>query len=637
MQVTLPKSNKTRESPQVWLKRYWPSFALAVILLLAAFLHLYRVDEEGLSNLYYSAAVQSMLTSWHNFFFVAFDPNGFVSVDKPPLGLWLQVLSAKVFGLNWFGILLPEVLSGLFSVALLYYLVKRVFGPVAGLLAALTLTLTPIFIATNRNNTMDGPLVFVLLLAAWAISRATESGKIGWLLLSYFLLGLGFNIKMLQAFMVLPAFYLVYWLGAKLGWRVKVLNLAIASGLLIIVSLVWVLAVDLTPPTQRPYVGSSEDNTVTELISGHNGLVRLVPGVNPNPPVNSPPGGTPQLGPGRGNLNLSLEIGPPEILRLINKQLSGQASWLLLLALAGLVAAFWQTHPTPPLSKEHQALLFWAVWLVPQLLFFSVANLFHRYYLIMLAPAIAALVGAGTVAMWRDYQGKSWRGWLLPLSLVGSAALANGILGYYPNWNSWLRPLVAGLGVGSALVLTTARTLQQEKGRWLGIFAGAGVLSLLIAPTAWTLTPVLGISNPTLPFAGPELTEQTSRFQPPPATALTNYLIANRKGEDFLLATTNGIDAAPFILETGQAVMTVGGFSGTDPILTADQLQKEVSGGKVRFFLLPPREGQLSETTRWIPTACKPVPPEIWQPTSPVSVPPNAALANGLVLFDCQK
>jgi len=605
---------------------------------LAAFLHLYRLDEEGLSNLYYSAAVQSMLTSWHNFFFVSFDPNGFVSVDKPPLGLWLQALGAKVFGLNWLGLLLPEVLAGLGSVALLYHLVKRVFGPVAGLVAALTLTLTPIFIATNRNNTMDGPLVVVLLLAAWAISRATENEKLSWLLLSYFLLGVGFNIKMLQAFIVLPAFYLVYWLGSKLGWRVKILNLAMASGLLVVVSLVWVLAVDLTPPDQRPYVGSSENNTVTELITGHNGLVRLLPGVNPEPPTNQPPGGAPQLGPGRGNLNISLETGSPEILRLINKQLSGQASWLLLLALAGLVAASWQMRPTRPLSRQHQALLFWAVWLVPQLLFFSVANLFHRYYLIMLAPAIAALVGAGVVAMWRDYQGKSWRGWLLPLSLVGSAALANGILGYYPNWNTWLRPLVAGLGVGAALVLTTARTLQQEKGNWLAGFAAIGVLALLIAPAAWTLTPVLGISNPTLPFAGPELTEQPNRFQPPPTTALTNYLTANRKGEAFLLATTNAIEAAPFILETGQAVMAIGGFSGTDQILTAEQLRNQVNTGKVRFFLLPPREGLLTETTRWIPTTCKPVPPEVWQPARPnEGPPPNPNLQNGLVLFDCQK
>jgi 4-amino-4-deoxy-L-arabinose transferase-like glycosyltransferase len=248
---------------------------LAGILLLSVFLHFSNLQAIGDANTYYTAAVESMTQSFSNFFFVAAEPGGSVSVDKPPLGLWVEALFALLLGVSGFSTSMPNMLAGVFSVPLLYALVSRYSGKLAGLLAALVLVITPVALATDRNNTMDGLLVFVLLLAAWAFVRATESGKMAWLFLGAFIVGLGFNIKMLQAFLPLPAFYALYFFGAKTGWGRKIIYLGLATVLLLVVSFSWAIAVDLTPAELRPYVGSSDDNTVMELIVGHNGLSRL--------------------------------------------------------------------------------------------------------------------------------------------------------------------------------------------------------------------------------------------------------------------------------------------------------------------------------------------------------------------------
>src|SRR3954454_14248618 len=188
----------------------WQRLALEAVLILSAFLNLFRLTSLGYSNTYYAAAVKDMLTSWHNFFFVSFDA-GFVTVDKPPLGLWIQAASAELFGFHGWSLLLPQALAGVLSVALLYHLVSRAFGPVAGILAALVLAVTPIAVAVERTNNSDGLLVLTVLVGAWAVIRAVETGRLRWLLVGAVMVGVGFNIKMLEAFLVLPAFYLLYF------------------------------------------------------------------------------------------------------------------------------------------------------------------------------------------------------------------------------------------------------------------------------------------------------------------------------------------------------------------------------------------------------------------------------------------
>src|SRR2546427_9956162 len=180
----------------------WRRLALAVVMLVSIFMNFYQLGQNGFGNLYYASAIRSMLDSWHNFFFVAYDPGGFVSIDKPPLGFWLQVASARLFGFTPFSILLPQALAGVLSVLLLYYLVRRYFGVTAGLLAALALAVSPISVVTNRNNTIDSTLALALLVGAWAVLRAAETGKLRWLLLSAAMIGIGFNIKMMEAYLV---------------------------------------------------------------------------------------------------------------------------------------------------------------------------------------------------------------------------------------------------------------------------------------------------------------------------------------------------------------------------------------------------------------------------------------------------
>jgi 4-amino-4-deoxy-L-arabinose transferase-like glycosyltransferase len=213
---------KSREQVFVW-------GILSAIVLLAAVLRLANLSELGFANHYYAAAVKSMLQSWHNFFYVAAEPGGSVSVDKPPVGLWIQVISAAIFGVNSFGLLLPQIIAGLLSVVVVYHLVQRSFGALAGLLAALVLSITPVVVATDRNNTIDSTLILVLLLAAWAFIKAAESARMRYLLLGAALVGLGFNIKMLEAYLPLPAFIALYiWGAPERFWR-KVGKLAAAG------------------------------------------------------------------------------------------------------------------------------------------------------------------------------------------------------------------------------------------------------------------------------------------------------------------------------------------------------------------------------------------------------------------------
>jgi 4-amino-4-deoxy-L-arabinose transferase-like glycosyltransferase len=706
-------------------KSYLYSLALAAILLLAVFMHFFRLQQEGFANLYYATAVKSMLTSWHNFFFVSFDPGGFVSVDKPPLGLWIQAISAFIFGFRGWSLLLPQALAGVLSVALLYFLVRRVFGPSAGLIAALVLTLTPVSVAANRNNTMDSLLVFTSLLAAWAATLAAERGRLRWLLVCAGLVGIGFNIKMLQAYLVLPAMFLIYF-TAPLRWWKRILHLGLATLLLAIVSFSWAFIVDMTPPDQRPYVGSSQNNTVTELIAGHNGAARLgviaqwlglrrapgplppgsqpgsvaAPGPQtlPQPPVSQPQAPQPNNPTQPGNLPVPGardETGSPDPLRLFNRSLAGQISWLLPLALLCILPIAWQHKMSIPAHPEHQALLLWSIWLIPQIVFFSFAGLFHRYYLEMLAPAIAALVGAGLVAMRRDYNrwrsaGHAWRGWLLPLALLGSAVIQAIILIPFPEWERWLLPLAGGLSLAAASGLIILRLAELIKPKidfsdsqaiLAGWFTALGLLALLIAPAIWAAIPVWHGGDTGLPFAGPDLLDRprsTGQAEFPRQDRLIEFLLRQQPEEKYILAVLNAHTAAPIIMATAEPVMALGGFSGSDPILTIEELAGYVAAGEVRFFLVPAPQVQLqnpqarpgiqpqagqpglqqpvpgnqrpgiqqpapqnqqpepqSALPRWIQRTCRPVPDQAWR----APVRPGAAAATGenLVLFDCKR
>src|SRR5205823_3809859 len=346
-------------------------------------------------------------------------------------------------------------------------LVARVWGRGAGLLAALFLALTPVSVITARNNTIDSLLVLTVLLAAWAVARAVETGKLRWLLLCAVLVGLGFNIKMLEAYLVVPAFGLVYLIGARASWRKRLGHLALATVVLLGVSLSWATAVDLTPASQRPYVGSSGTNSELSLALGYNGLSRLLGG-----------SGTP--GGGAGGVNALFNGGPAGLFRLLGTTLGGQVSWLLVLAVLGLVLAA-LCVPWRRLDGRGRSLVLWGTWLLTAGAFFSVAEFFHPYYTVMLAPAIAALAAIGVAALWREYRARGWRGWLLPVVLLATAAVQAYILRDYPDWSRWPTPLVVGACLVAALALTVAR-LRLRRTRVALVAAGVAVASLLAAP-----------------------------------------------------------------------------------------------------------------------------------------------------------
>src|SRR5438067_4399459 len=491
-------------------------FALGGILLISIVMNFYQLGKNGFGS-YYPAAVRSMMDNWHNFFFAAYDPGGFVSIDKPPIGFWLEVASAKLFGFNSVSILLPQALAGVLSVLLLYYLVRRHFGIVAGLLAALALALTPISILTNRNVTIDSTLTLVLLLGAWTVLKAAETGRLRWLLLTAFIVGIGFNIKMLEAYLVVPAYGLLYLLAAPHRLRKRIGHLALAGVLLLAISLSWVVAVDLTPASQRPYVGSTQDNSELSLALGYNGIQRLLGsfgggfggGSRANRfPTGAPPnfgnggstnargiraGQQPPSG-GSGGAGGLFDIGTAGPLRLFTQPLAGQIAWLLPFALLGAVALAWQRRPRLQSDRKQQSLLLWGMWLLTMGIFFSVASFFHQYYFTMMAPAIAALFGIGVVTMWQDYRRGGWRGWLLPIALVATVAEQVYILSQYPTWGQRLIPplvVLGGIAAGALIIARIAPRLHLTAPgrRFLVPALTAGVLVLMLAPTVWAANP----------------------------------------------------------------------------------------------------------------------------------------------------
>lgn len=623
---------------------------LLALLLVSAGLHFTHLDAIGDANRYYTAAVNAMLQSWDNFFFVAAEPGGSVSVDKPPLGLWVEAAFAAVFGVNGVAVSLPNMLAGLACIPLMYALVKRWYGPGAGLAAAAVLAFTPILLATDRNNTMDSQLLFVLLLAAWAFIKATETGQSRYVYLGALLVGLGFNIKMLQAFLPLPAFYALYFFGAARKWWHKGLHLGAATGLLLVVSLAWPIAVDLTPADQRPYVGSSTDNTVMELIIGHNGLNRLVGGLRGNraagpdagPPQGPPPPGqppnNPQLttprggdvppnrpqtgGPANGPANpqaagvpFSFETGVPGVERLFVAPLGKEASWLLPFGLLGLVAAVFAARPAWPVTSPAQrGLLLWGGWLVTCLAFFSMAELFHAYYMIMLAPPLAAAVALGLYQLWRLSAVRPLlAGLVLGLGALATLGFQIWLAGQYGLTSLWLLTPLAVFGLAMLVGALAALHVFKGRGGWAAFFA-LTLASLLLLPGYWTVKTVVSDSaNINLPAAyGGENSGPGGRFANPGVDEdLLAYLEANTTNTRYLVAVTSAQVGAPFVLATSRPVLYMGGFSGGDPVVDAADIAALVADGELRFVYYDGegRGYRRNGVDEWLEAHCAIVPP----------------------------
>ena len=692
----------------------WQQVALGAVMLISIFMNFFQLGQNGFGTYFYASGVRSMLDSWHNFFFVSYDPGGFVTIDKPPLGFWLEVVTSKIFGFTPFSVFLPQALAGVLSVLVLFFLVRRHFGAVAGLLAALALAVSPISVVTARYHTIDSTLALALLLGAWAVLRAAETGRLRWLLLSAVMVGLGFNIKMLEAYLVVPAFGLLYLLAAPKSIGTRIVHLLLATLVLVVVSFSWIAAVDLTPASQRPYVGSTQDNSELSLALGYNGIERLLGrfggggrggaggatgqtttrngnGGTTGGTTRNGNGGTSGITPngsggtisgtagaggnaGQGGNFANFGNGTASPFRLFSSQLGGQIAWLLPFALLGMLALAWQRRFRLQRDRQQQSLIFWGMWLLTMGIFFSVAGFFQPYYMTEMAPAICALFGIGLVVMWHDFQQPGWRGWLLPIALVLTAAEQIYLLSSYPAWSRWLTPVIIVLSViavASLIIVRLAPRLRASvfRPRFLVAFVGAGVLALLLAPSVWAAIPVIQNTTAFTPTAGPSQRGDggfgggTDTVDP----KLLSYLEANQGSAKYLVATPSSMSADGIILATNKPVMALGGFSGSDPILTTSQLQSLIANGTIRYFLLnAPRTGQQipsqtlnripaqyrnavrngnyggfggqqSALTTWITKNCTTVSTNLWQSTTAASTNTGGGYGRGGAnkLYEC--
>lgn len=619
------------------LKFTWETFAISLILMLSAVLNFAYLGIEGYANTYYSAGVKSMLISFKNFFFVSFDPSGFITIDKPPIGFWLQAISAKIFGFSGWSVIFPQALAGVISVGIIYYLVKRSFGALAGLVAALCLAVTPVFVAASRNNTIDNLLVLSLLLACWPLFIAAEKGYFKYLILSLVLVGIGFNIKMAEAFMVAPALYITYLISSALPFKRKIKHLILGSVVLLVVSLSWAIIVDLVPSGDRPFVGSSTNNTVMQLVTGHNGLERVgIVGRNANRDQQQ----TEDLktrtittpGP------IQLEQSVTGITKLFsNNNLTDQISWFLPFAIIGFLAAAIEEKLKFPFdNKKKLSLILWLMWLLPEFIYFSFSNIVtHTYYLTTMAPSIAALSGIGLTAMWKFYQEDGWKKWFLPMAFIINGLIEISILSYSykASYGYEITLMVTGiLCFGASIILIIdAIARRRRNALYQKILVGVAFIGILIAPLVWSFTTLYYPMDGSSPSAGLELAanRQNMHSNVGNNSKLIQFLEKNKRNEKYLVVVPSALAyASDLILKVGEPVMTLGGFSGSDEVLTLNQFKQLVVNRTIRYAFASgdsPLEGNPigtnSEIMNWIKTNGKLVPNNEWENSATLNKP----------------
>jgi 4-amino-4-deoxy-L-arabinose transferase-like glycosyltransferase len=636
----------------------WARPALLALLGLTALLYGAGLSRNGWANDFYSAAVQAGTRSWKAFFFGSFDSSSFITVDKTPASLWVMELSARVFGLNYWSVLLPQAAEGVASVAILHAAVRRWSGPAAGLIAAGALAVTPVATLMFRFNNPDALLVLLMTAAAYATVRATDSGRTRWIVLAGALLGFGFLTKMLQAFLVLPAFALVYLVAGppRLGRRLW--QLLAGGAALLAAAGWWVAIVQFTPAADRPYVGGSTDDSVLQLALGYNGLGRLdgheTGSVGFNGAATGGGGGGAAFG---GSTGLS---------RLFASDMGGQISWLLPAALIALAALVWLSWGRPRTDRVRAAALLWGGWLVVTGLVFSyMSGIIHPYYTVALAPAVGALTGIGVVTAWRARRSVSAGRALgaravLAAAVVVTAWWAYALLSRSAGWLPWLRPVILACGVAAAAGVFAGRWLS---GRAMVLsVAPLALVAGLAGPLAYSIDTVATAHTGALPSAGPSVasfsspgggfggggggfgggqpgagaagapghgpgatggtsgvpggasgrSSGTSTGRVPGSTsgqpghvaggqgagpggglgggtqvssAVTNLLTSGAAGYRWAAATVGAESAAPFQLASGEPIMAIGGFNGTDQAPTLAQFTKMVAAHEVHYFL----------------------------------------------------
>ncbi|BBY76044.1 glycosyl transferase [Mycolicibacterium parafortuitum] len=590
----------------------WVRPALLGLLAATALLYLWGLGSSGWANQYYAAAAQAGTQNATAWLFGSFDAGNAITVDKPPASLWVMALSGRLFGFSPFTMLLPQALMGVASVAVLFAAVRRVSGPGAGLIAGAALAVTPVAALMFRYNNPDALLVLLLVVAAYLMVRAIQTGGTRWVVLVGVVLGVAFLTKMLQAFLVVPGLALAFLVAAPVGFWARVGKLAAGGVAMVATAGSFLALVSLWPADERPYIGGSTDNSLLQLALGYNGIQRVMGGDGMHGGGGPGGPGGPSGGPGRG-ANLFFG-GEPGIGRLFGDSMGAEASWLLPAALIGLAAGLWITRRAARTDAVRASLLLWGGWvLVTGVVFSFMDGTVHPYYTVALAPGIAASVGIGAVELWRGRDLFTRRLLVAAMSAV-TGVWAFVLLDRTPGWQPWLRWVVLA---GSIAVAAVVGVGAQRLGRATSVVAAGALLFGAAAPLAYTMETAAHSHSGGLVMSGPA---RTDGFAGPPgaggggdpfgsrsAADNTELLAMLREADNrWAAAGVGSMQTADLELQTGASVMAIGGFTGGDDSPTLEQFQQYVADGQVRYFIAGGRRGpgggsgSSAQITSWV-------------------------------------
>ncbi|MFN3008697.1 glycosyltransferase family 39 protein [Mycolicibacterium wolinskyi] len=572
--------------------------ALAALLAGTAVLYLWNLSISGWANAFYSAAAQAGAQDWTAMLFGSSDPANAITVDKTPAALWIIDISVRVFGLNPWSVLVPQALMGVAAVAVLYAAVRRAAGPWAAVLAGAVLALTPVAALIFRFNNPDALLVLLLVVAAYCVQRGIEKdASRWWFVAAGAAVGFGFLAKMLQAFLVLPAFAAAALVAGDRPLGKRIVDV-VAAGAALVVSGGWYLVlVELWPSSARPYIGGSQHDSIVELALGYNGFGRL----------------TGEETGGLGNLNFDVGAG-----RLFGSQMGADIAWLLPAALICLAAGLYLTRRAPRTDRTRAALILWGGWLLVTAVVFSFMNgIVHPYYTVALAPAIGAVIGIGASLLWK--QRKDIRAaTALAGAVLVTAILAAVLLARHDDPYPWLRAAVAVGGVGAAVPLLLAARLGDGVQR---VVAAMAVVVCLAAPAAYSVATAASPHSGAIPSVGPSRGGGFGGLfaAPEPGKMLTATLAADAEDYTWVAAVVGSSNAAGYQLATDAPVMAVGGFNGTDPAPTLDEFKSYVESHQIHYFIrsrmmmggfgghTPSGSREAAEIAQWVETHFTPI------------------------------
>jgi 4-amino-4-deoxy-L-arabinose transferase-like glycosyltransferase len=613
----------------------WARPLLLAIAGLAAVLYAWNIASAGLAP-YYAVAVKSMSENWRAFFFGAYDPAATITIDKLAGSFLPQALSVRIFGFHPWAMALPQVLEGVAAVLVMYRAVRQWAGVASALIAALLFTLTPIAASVFGHSMEDGALILCLVLAADAWQRAVITGRLRSLVCSGAWVGLGFQAKMLEAWLIVPALVVGYLVAAPPRVITRLWQLAVAGLVMVAVSLSWILLFTVTPAGDRPYVDGSTDNSAFAMVFGYNGVERLgfsFPGaIASGPGVAGVPGAA-----GGATALLGQPFGPT---KLFSDAYGPQAGWLYPLAVLALIVAARLTVRTRRADPVWGGFLMWGTWLGTVGLLFSVMGTIpHTAYLTALAPPVAALSAAGIEMLVRLYRDGHPVGWLMPAAVLGEVAWAALLWRDYLGFMPWALLAAGVAGVAAATVLIRAWVAGRRRLRAASIALAVGIAAMIAAPATWaasvldasyagtsfdaTAGPAAGhglfdsLRDPTVLAGAFGATETLN----PVEQAFYTYASGHERGVDYLLAIPSWTETSRYILTTGREALPLGGFSGTVLTPTLDRVRDLVRTGQLRFFLLGwfggPGFGGAADTAgtvgaieSWVRASCTAVPPQ---------------------------